>query len=139
MLSRRLLLVSAAAALLCTPSAHAAEDKAAADPSIRLATVGIPIPQGNQVVNYLFLSIRINLTPMANVAKFRDMEPFFRDALVRASHNVSFAQPNRSDLLDEARFKTVMTAEWSKITGPGVIKSIDILSQSPKRHLDRAP
>ena len=133
MLSRRLLILSAVA-LACASSVHA-QDKAESDPSVRLATVGIPIPQGNQVVNYLFLSIRISFTSSANIAKFRNMEPFFRDALIRKAHSVSLAQKDRSDLLDEALFKAVMIPEWTKITGPGQIKSVDILSQSPKRHL----
>lgn len=136
MFTTRALLFSLTAIAAVSAMPALAEDQAnAADPSVKLATVGIPVMSGNQVVNYLFLSIRINLTAKANESKLRDMEPYFRDALVRVSHSVSFGQADHSDLLDEQRFKTVMTAEWSKITGPGAIKSIDILSQSPKRHL----
>lgn len=136
MLNKRVLLFSLAAIAAGSTVPVSAEEKAnAADPSVKLATVGIPVMSGNQVVNYLFLSIRINLTAKANENKIRDMEPYFRDVLVRVSHSVSFGQPDHSDLLDEQRFKAVMTVEWSKITGAGAIKSIDILSQSPKRHL----
>ena len=113
---------------------YADDTTSSSDPCIHLAAVGIPVMSGNEVVNYLFLSIRINLTAKANEAKLRDMEPYFRDALVRVSHTVSFGQPDHNDLLDDARFKAQMMVEWSKITGPGMIKSIDVLSQSPKRH-----
>lgn len=136
MFSKRALLFSLTATAAVYVMPVSAEEKVnAADPSVKLASVGIPVMSGNQVVNYLFLSIRINLTAKANESKLRDMEPFFRDSLMRVSHTVSFGQADHSDLLDEPRFKSVMTAEWSKITGPGAIKSIDILSQSPKRHL----
>jgi len=136
MFSKRVLLFSLTAIAVVSAMPVSAEEKAnAADPSVKLASVGIPVMSGNQVVNYLFLSIRINLTAKANESKLRDMEPFFRDTLMRVSHTVSFGQANHSDVLDEPRFKAVMTAEWSKIAGPGTIKSIDILSQSPKRHL----
>ncbi len=124
-----------AAALLSALPVHADEKSDAGDPSVRLASVGIPVMAGNEVVNYLFLSIRINLTAKANESKLRDMEPYFRDVLVRVSHAVSFGQADHSDRLDESRFKAQMMVEWSKITGAGMIKSIDVLSQSPKRHL----
>ena len=121
-----------------TASAHAneggGENKEASNPSIQLASVGVPVTVDGKLVNYLFLSVRINLTLKANESKFRDMEPYFRDALIHTSSKISFAQPGKDYLLDEPRFKQVMTAEWSKITGPGMIKSIDILAQSPKRH-----
>ena len=136
MITRRAILFSIPLAVASAAASARADEKSdAGDPSVRLASIGIPVMSGNEVVNYLFLSIRINLTAKANESKLRDMEPYFRDALVRVSHTVSFGQADRSDLLDEARFKAVMMVEWAKITGPGAIKSIDVLSQSPKRHL----
>ncbi len=136
--SRRLALAAFLSCLaLAATGARAGEgeDKDAGAPAVRLATVGIPVMENNQVVNYLFLSIKINLTMTAPEGKFRDMEPYFRDALVKAAHRTSFGVAGHSDQLDEARFKSVMMGEWSKITGPNMIKSIDILSQNPKRHL----
>lgn len=141
-LNRRFLLAGQLCAglslFVSAPSAVAGEGKKEgnSDPSVRLASIGIPVMHDRQVVNYLFLSIRINLTMTAPEGKFREMEPMFRDALVRLAHRVSFGKPDRSDQLDEPKFKTAVTAEFSKITGPGMIKSVDVLSQSPKRHLD---
>lgn len=131
---RRFLLTAFAGLTLAAMPALAEEKKDQPDPSVKLASVGIPVFHGHTVSNYLFLSIRINLTDKANVAKFRDMEPYFRDVLVKASAKTSFAQASRDDLLDEPRFKAAMMVEFSKITGPGMIQSIEILSQSPKNH-----
>ncbi len=133
-IGRRALL---SAILMCAAFAPAAraDDPSAGAPAVRLATVGIPVMENGQVVNYLFLSIRINLTITAPEGKFRDMEPYFRDSLVRLSHKVSFGVPGHSDQLDVPRFTATMMTEWSKITGPHMIKSIDVLSQNPKRHL----
>ncbi|WP_443747469.1 hypothetical protein [Asticcacaulis solisilvae] len=115
--------------------AFAEEKKAdAADPSVKLASVGIPVFHGMTVTNYLFLSIKINLTPKADETKLRDMEPYFRDALVRAAHKTSFAQPDHDDRLDIPRFQSVMVGEFTKIAGPGTIQSVEIVSQSPKKH-----
>jgi hypothetical protein len=134
--SRRLFLAALPMGLIATTaraSGHGA--KAAADPSVRLASIGIPVVRDRQVVNYLFLSVRINLTMTAPEGKLRELEPVFRDTVIRVSHRISFGQADRHDKLDEARFKSVMMPEFVKIAGPGNIKSIDILSQSPKKHL----
>ncbi len=114
--------------------ASGGEAKDAADPSVKLASVAIPVFEGRNVVNYLFLSIKINLTPKANQGKLRDMEPYFRNALIRAAHKTSFAMAGRNDKLDEPRFKAVMKAEFLKVGGAGTIESVEVVSQSPKRH-----
>lgn len=124
------------AGLMAMSTPAFAEDKKAdqPDPSVKLASVGIPVFHGMTVTNYLFLSIKINLTAKADQTKLRDMEPYFRDALVRAAHKTSFAQPDHDDRLDIPRFQSVMTSEFTKIAGPGTIQSVEIVSQSPKRH-----
>lgn len=113
-----------------------AEEKKAdqPDPSVKLASVGIPVFHGTTVTNYLFLSIKVNLTPKGDQTKLRDMEPYFRDALVRAAHKTSFAQADHDDRLDVPRFQSVMMIEFSKVAGPGTIQSVEIVSQSPKKH-----
>ena len=110
------------------------EAKKAGNASVQLGAVAIPVTVDGRLANYIFLNIRINLTMTADEAKFREKEPYFRDSLVHVASRVSFAQTGKDYLLDEPRFKQVMAVEWAKITGPGVIKSIDVLSQSPKRH-----
>jgi hypothetical protein len=108
--------------------------KEAGAASVQLGAIAIPITENGRLANYIFLNVRINLTIKADEAKLREKEPYFRDALVRVSSKVSFGQPGKDYLLDEPRFKQVMMAEWVKITGPGMIKSIDILAQNPKKH-----
>jgi hypothetical protein len=136
---RRLLMGAVFAVALSVSSLPAmasegGDAKKAGNPSVQLGAVAIPVMVDGRLANYLFLNIRINLSLTANEAKLREQEPYFRDALVRMASKVSFGQTGKDYLLDEPRFKQVMTAEWARITGPGVIKSIDVLSQSPKRH-----
>ncbi|HWU49836.1 MAG TPA: hypothetical protein VN042_08175 [Asticcacaulis sp.] len=132
-LSRRHLLLLAP--LMLAAPAHAGEDKKnAAAPSVQLASVGIPVMKDNRLVNYLFLSIKVNLTGKANEAKLRDMEPYFRDAIVRLASQTSFAQADNEDVLDIPRFSAAVIPEFEKFAGPGTIKSLDILAQNPKIH-----
>ncbi len=129
----RALLFTGIFTLIASP-ALAEEKKDSPDPSVKLASVGIPVFSGHTINNYLFLSIKINLTPKAQESKLRDMEPYFRDALVRAAHKTSFGVAGHDDKLDEARFKSAMMQAWTPIAGPGAIASIEIISQSPKNH-----
>lgn len=132
---RHLLLVAfSGITLIAAPAMASEKAKEEPDPAVKLASVGIPVFHGRTVTNYLFLSIRINLTGKADVTKLRDKEPYFRDALVKAASKTSFAQANRDDLLDEPRFKSIMMVEFAKVAGPGMIQSIEIVSQSPKNH-----
>lgn len=140
LLDRRHLLatVLASAAAFCAAPVMASggkkDAKEAGAASVQLGAIAIPITENGRLANYIFLNVRINLTIKADEAKLREKEPYFRDALVRVSSKVSFGQPGKDYLLDEPRFKQVMMAEWVKITGPGMIKSIDILAQNPKKH-----
>jgi len=118
--------------LMMAASAVRADEsaKAATDPSVQLANIGIPVFVGHTVSNYLFISIKIHLTASAPEAKFRDMEPYFRDAAVRAASKTSFADPKRSDKLDVPRFQAAMVGAFAQVTGPGMIKSVEVVEQS---------
>jgi hypothetical protein len=109
------------------------EDAEAGDPYVRLSSVAIPVFENQSVVNYIFLTVRLNLTAKADVNKLREKEPYFRNQLMQAAYKTSFALPDKSDTLDEARFKKVMIGEFSQVSGAGMIQSIEILDQNPKR------
>lgn len=51
---------------------------------VDLSPVPLPIVVNGRLVNYVFVYMRINLTPAADTPHWRDKEPYFRDALVRS-------------------------------------------------------
>ena len=55
----------------------------------------MPIVVDGQLVNYVFVYVRLNLTSGANATRLREKEPFFRDALVRAGHRTPFVARRR--------------------------------------------
>ncbi|WKL56508.1 hypothetical protein Q1W73_12520 [Asticcacaulis sp. ZE23SCel15] len=114
-------------------SAPKKEEAEAGPPYVRLSSVAIPVFENQSVVNYIFLTVRLNLTAKADVNKLREKEPYFRNQLMQAAYKTSFALPDKSDTLDEARFKKVMIGEFSQVSGAGMIQSIEILDQNPKR------
>ena len=94
---------------------------------VDLAPVALPIVVDNRLVNYVFVDIRINLTGSADLAKLRDKEPYFRDALVRAGHRTPFTRYDDYTRLDEGKLKAALYAAATAIGVPGTIASIEIM------------
>lgn len=134
----RQVLIAAAAALLAG-GAHAAEPKKEGKGDVGqyvdLQPVGLPIVSKGQLVNYVFVNVRINLTTAANAAKLREKEPFFRDALVRAGHKTPFTDPANLSQVDAARLTAAVARDVGAIVGPGQVRSVVIVSQAPRSHL----
>ncbi len=102
---------------------------------VDLQPVALPIVVNRQLINYAFVYVRIVLSSNANAAKWREKEPYFRDALVRAGHRMPFTRADSYQEIDAAMLSAVLTREATAIAGPGVIRSVTVTSQAPRRHL----
>lgn len=124
---------------LVAAGAHAAapksekEDKVDVGQYVDLQPVGLPIVSKGQLVNYIFVSVRINLTSGANVARLREKEPFFRDALVRAGHRTPFTDPKDLSKINVASLTAALKRDAGAIAGPGQIRSVVVTDQAPRR------
>jgi hypothetical protein len=119
-------------------SAYAKDDdkKPAADSQyVDVSPVALPVVVDGIVRNYVFVSVRVNLTPSANAGKMREKEPYFRDSMVRAAHRTPFNKPGDLNHVDEARLMASLARDANVICGPGVVKDIKIVSQTPKTWL----
>lgn len=128
----------AALIALSAGAAHAAEKKEAkgdVGQYVDLQPVGLPIISKGRLVNYVFVYVRINLTSGANVSKWREKEPFFRDALVRAGHRTPFSHATDLSQVDVPRLTAALTRDAAAIAGPGQIRSVVVTSQAPRRRM----
>jgi hypothetical protein len=116
-----------AAPLALAAGAALAETKPAAGQFVDLAPVGLPVVAGGRLVNYVFVYVRIDLTPGADLPRWRDKEPYFRDALVRLAHRTPFTLPTDYTRLDEPRLKAALLQAAVAITGPGVVAHVELL------------
>jgi hypothetical protein len=132
----RLLAVSAILALTASSAAAEGERKEVGQ-YVDLRPVGLPIVDGGHLVNYVFVNVRLNLAAGADTPRWRAKEPFFRDALVRLSNRTSFEAPGNPDAIDATRLSAALTHELAAITGPGVIRTVVISSQTPSKHVRR--
>ena len=124
-----LILVAAPTAAL---AAGKTEEKAV-PPYVDLAPVGLPIVVKGRAVNYVFLSIRLHVAPGHDPLKLLAMEPFYRDALIRAGHRQPFVKADDHTVVDEVRLKTVLLSEARRISGPKAFAGVEIKSQTPRR------
>jgi hypothetical protein len=123
--------------MILASSADAAEDTKAPKHDVGqyvdLQPLAMPIVIRGELVNYVFVYVRLNLTSAANVTRLREKEPYFRDALVRAGHRTPFVVPSNYQKVDEARLTAAMMREASAIVGPGQVRSAVVTSQTPQR------
>jgi hypothetical protein len=108
------------------------------EPSVVLSTVGLPVVIDGELVNYVFVSAKLVLTPSADAAALRDKEPYFRDALVRAGSRTPFVRAGDYNHLDDARLKAELLRQATLISGPGKIHGVVILSETAQ-HRRAAP
>ena len=134
----RRLLIALAPLLILSPAAYASEGKPPktdVGQYVELQPLAMPIVIRGELVNYVFVYVRLNLTSGANVMRLREMEPFFRDALVRAGHRTPFVIVTDYQKVDEARLSAAMMREAIAIAGPGQIKSVVVTAQTPSRRV----
>jgi hypothetical protein len=129
---RRALIV---APFLFAAAAGAAEpQKGEVGQYVDLSPVAMPVVVDGQLVNYVFVYVRINLTSAANSVKLRAKEPYFRDALVRAGHRTPFTKADDYMAIDTAKLTSALYREATAITGPGQVRSVVVTSQAPQKH-----
>jgi hypothetical protein len=108
---------------------------------VDLSPVALPIVLNGRLINYVFVQVRINLTPSADAPKIREKEPWFRDALVRAGHRTPFTKATDYTVVDEARMKAALMREAGAIVPARNLLSVALVSQTPKQRsrLPRPP
>ena len=134
---RRLIL--AVAALLALASAPSWADDPSKAPeaenAIALSPVALPIVVDGYLANYVFVSVKIWLTPQADLFTLRDKEPYFRDALVRAAHRTPFVIKGDYNHIDVAKLTATLQREATVIVGPGLIRGVQVVEQTPQHRL----
>lgn len=98
-----------------------------------LQPIGFPVLSKGALVNYVFISFRLMLKPGQDAAKLREREPYMRDALVRQGSRVPFNGPDNMVHLDDGRLKAAALAASRDFFGPGVVTSVQVLTETPQR------
>ena len=128
------LAVLALTSMLCAGPALAAEAPTKPQ-AFQIETVALPVIVNGKLLNYVFVSIRLDLMPEANANVVRDKEAFLRDDLVRVGHRTPFTRADDYTHLDETKIKAELARFAKTVIPPGTIKSIVITRQVSQKLL----
>jgi hypothetical protein len=133
---KRLLILCVPLLALAAPAvAGGDKEPKAVGQYVDLQPVAMPIVVNGQLVNYVFVYVRINLTAGADVIRLRTKEPFFRDALVREAHRTPFVVPGDWQKVDTAKLTATLARDAAAIAGPGAVSSVVVTSQAPQKRV----
>jgi hypothetical protein len=120
------------AAPACASEAAPKDPPKEAGQYVDLSPVALPIIIDGRLLNYVFVTARINLTSSANVVKLRTREPYFRDALIRAAHRTPFVKPGDYMSVDEKKLRAALFRDAVALSSAQDIASVVVTSQTPK-------
>jgi len=90
--------------------------------------LAVPVVREGHLVNYLFVSLRIEITPQVDLWRTRERAHFLRDALVRASHSNDLADPHDNNALNEALALQVYRTAAIQALGDRAVGAIQIVA-----------
>ena len=90
--------------------------------------LAVPVVRDGRLVNYLFVSIRIQIAPGVDIWRTRERAQFLRDALVRASHANVLADPEDPNALNQALAIQVYRQAAAQTLGAQAVTAVTIVS-----------
>jgi hypothetical protein len=108
--------------------AEAGEGAQTSSRSMDAPYLAVPVVRNGQLVNYLFVSIRIEIAQGVDLWRTRERAHFLRDALVRASHGNDLTDPNDSNALNEARAIEVYRAAATQALGENAVGPVTVIA-----------
>jgi hypothetical protein len=112
-----------------------ADDAAAAATSRTMDApyIAVPVVRDGQLVNYLFVSVRIDIAPGVDLWRTRERAHFVRDAFVRAAHANALDQADDVNALNEARAIDVFRTAAAEVLGARAVRGVSIISSYSSR------
>lgn len=138
---RSLALVFLALALSAAPGAFAKSEKPKAGAEEQLAraivveAVPMPVFRKNRLVNYIYISVRVELVASADAFKLRERSHFLRDSVLRAVHRADLSDPARTDQLNTAAALPLIRAAAVQALGDKAVAKVEItnvVAQTPQ-------
>lgn len=90
--------------------------------------LAVPIVRDGRLVNYLFVSVRIEIANGVDLWRTRERAQFLRDALVRAGHANDLSDPANINALNEARAVAVYRAAAIQALGQQAVGAVAIVA-----------
>lgn len=110
-----------------------AESAGASARSMDAPYLAVPVVRDGQLVNYLFISLRIEISNSVDLWRTREKAHFLRDALVRASHSADLSDPEDTNAVNEERAIEVYRAAAAQALGAQAVGGVQIVASYSSR------
>ncbi len=101
--------------------------------AVDVPTLAVPVFEDGRLLNYLFVSVRLQMADGVDVWKLRDRVHYLRDAMLREAHAVSVGRTDDPTRIDEDKAREVLRRGVARVTDPDQIVQIEFLSVDSKR------
>lgn len=95
--------------------------------------LAVPVIRDGVLTNYLFVSLRIEITNNVDLWATREKAHFLRDALVRASHASDLSVPDDTNALNQAHALEVYRAAAVSALGERAVGPISVVASYSSR------
>jgi len=106
---------------------------------MEVQSVPAPVFGDGRLYNYFFLNVRIVIADGQNLVRMRERVHFVRDALVRALHKTSVADPADMDTLNEELALQIVQAAAEEALGEKAVAGVEIVFAEPLHHRFNVP
>jgi len=88
--------------------------------------IAVPVVRNGALVNYVFVTLRLDIAPGVDLWRTREKAHFLRDALVRAAHATPLVDPLRDDVINEPLAIATFRAAAQQALGANAVRNISI-------------
>lgn len=127
------LIASTLLAGLSAARAQPAAVDADAARSMDAAYIAVPVVRDGRLVNYIFVSLRLDIAPGVDLWRTREKAHFLRDALVRAAHRTPMVSADDDDALDRPVALAAFRAAAQEALGARAVRGLSIVEVQSSR------
>lgn len=111
------------------PASHAPEDASGEDPQIvEMPIVVAPIVVDGELVNYAFVTARLDVTDGHDPWAVREQTAYIRDSMLRAAHAEPLNDAGNAANINRDTANRVWTAAANRVLGEGVVGGVFVVT-----------
>ena len=120
-----------------TPAFAAGGEKSASNKTIDLSGLVLPVEQDDKLINYLFVSAMVTVSPDYDHWEVREHAHDYRDMILKEAHKHPVGLEGKPMQLDKEEFEALIKKVFDKKLGPNSVSHIEIMAvDSQKIFLD---
>jgi hypothetical protein len=109
-------------------AAGGGSDESASNKTIEFSGLVLPVQRDGKLINYLFVSAMVTLSPKYDQWEVRETAHVYRDLILKAAHKSPVGRTDKPMRLDEAAFDALVRTVFDEQLGPDSVASIKIIA-----------